>query len=52
MTDLNNSYYIKKIDKIIHKFPWYNNVILWWTQGYVSDKEIKDGLNYLMRLRK
>lgn len=35
------------ISRIIKKFPWYESVINWYYQGFVSEKEIEDGINYL-----
>ena len=49
---INTPRYIKKLDFIFHRFPWYHGVFVWYIQGQVSEREVFDAVNYLMRLRK
>ena len=49
---INTPLYIKKLDFIFHRFPWYHEVFMWYTQGKVSEREVFDAVNYLIKLNK
>ena len=48
----NTPNYIRKLDFIFHRFPWYHSVFMWYIQGQVSEREVFDAVNYLIKYDK
>ena len=49
---LNTDRYIKKLDFVFHQFPWYHSVFIWYIENRVSEREVFDAVNYLIRYNK
>ena len=35
---------------VLQKFPWYEQVWRWYIQGYLTEQEVEDGVDYLENL--
>lgn len=41
-----------RLSKVLRVYPWYSYTWSWYNNGYVSEIELKQGINYLLKLHK
>ena len=39
-----------RVNKVMKIYPWYESVVKWYSFGMISKQEVKDGVNFLLKL--